>query len=440
MASLPPRGVRRLNTETPQGEARASEGAAPPGTEVFSPPERTPWRAAISWCLHDLANTIFSAVVVTVYLPLYARAEIGHDWPAGVIGTLSMVCAALVVPVLGGLVDRTGRAKGLLTALYFTYSLLAVGMSLAGMLPGAIGAVLGFFAVANFCYQASLVPYNSLLTVVCAPRQRGLVSGLGVGLGYLGQPLALGLAYLVVRWWEMSWTFALAGVLVVLFSTPLQLWVPERRVASPRPLSRQAVRNEYAEVLRTLRSLPRMPDVAWFLAGNFLCVDVLNTAIFWIGVYLVHGMGMDQGTMIQTIVIANLTAFVIGSGLGWITDRVGARQTMILAACCLLAALVSLVATRDPLLARLSLWTLGAAGLGGIWVAGRKLLLDLVPADRVGAFFGLYGLTNKGAAFGLVAFAVLSDWFGYRVALTAAILPLAAGILALSRVGRRPLC
>ena len=30
------------------------------------------WGRAFSWALHDLANTIYSAVVVTIYFPLYA--------------------------------------------------------------------------------------------------------------------------------------------------------------------------------------------------------------------------------------------------------------------------------------------------------------------------------------------------------------------------------
>ena len=67
-------------------------------------------------------------------------------------------------------------------------------------------------------------------------------------------------------------------------------------------------------------------------------------------------------------------------------------------------------------------------------VAGRKLLLDLVPDERAGSFFGLYGLTNKGAAFGMALFAVLRDFYGFRTALLVAGIPLVAGIALMSRV------
>jgi hypothetical protein len=46
-------------------------------------------------------------------------------------------------------------------------------------------------------------------------------------------------------------------------------------------------------------------------------------------------------------------------------------------------------------------------------------------------------MTNKGAAFGVAIFAVLSDVFSYRAALVATAIPLTLGILAISRVGRR---
>ena len=57
-----------------------------------------------------------------------------------------------------------------------------------------------------------------------------------------------------------------------------------------------------------------------------------------------------------------------------------------------------------------------------------------MPEERAGEFFGLYGLTNKGAAFGMVLFGILGDWIGMRLALGLLTLPLIAGIACISRV------
>jgi MFS-type transporter involved in bile tolerance (Atg22 family) len=107
---------------------------------------------------------------------------------------------------------------------------------------------------------------------------------------------------------------------------------------------------------------------------------------------------------------------------------------MVAAAAALLAALPVLAAASSPWTVRITLCTLGATGLSGIWVAGRKLLLELVPEERAGEFFGLYGLTNKGAAFGMALFGILGDWIGMRLALALMTLPLALGIGCIARV------
>jgi len=44
-----------------------------------------------------------------------------------------------------------------------------------------------------------------------------------------------------------------------------------------------------------------------------------------------------------------------------------------------------------PAMARMEL--LGAFGLTGIWTAGRKIVVQLAPPDRVGQYCGLYGIT-----------------------------------------------
>jgi UMF1 family MFS transporter len=303
--------------------------------------------------------------------------------------------------------------------------------------PGGIWLTLGFFALANFLYQSSMVFYNSLLPVVSKPANAGRVSGLGVGLGYLGIPLALVAAQLVSRSFGMAVTFPLAGALVILISIPLFLWVPERRVEKPERLSARMVGEEYRRLLIRLRALPAMPNLLKFLLANFLCVDVLNTAIFWTSVYLKEGLGFDEADIIGTLIGANLAAFAIGCGLGWVTDRLGSKPTMMIAAAGLLTALPLLAWARDPWTVRLVLWSLGAMGLSGIWVSGRKLLLDLVPKERVGEFFGFYGLTVKGAAFGVVFFGILGDWVGIRGALLFATIPLIIGLALLAWVDPR---
>ena len=51
-------------------------------------------------------------------------------------------------------------------------------------------------------------------------------------------------------------------------------------------------------------------------------------------------------------------------------------------------------------------------GLAGIWTTGRKVLLSLAPSEKVGEFFGLYGITMKLSVVGCMTFGLIDGWVG----------------------------
>jgi MFS-type transporter involved in bile tolerance (Atg22 family) len=52
---------------------------------------------------------------------------------------------------------------------------------------------------------------------------------------------------------------------------------------------------------------------------------------------------------------------------------------------------------------------LGGYGLSTIWVAGRRLLLDLAPPGQVGKYFGLYNVCKKLSMIGVLMFGIIAD-------------------------------
>jgi MFS-type transporter involved in bile tolerance (Atg22 family) len=77
---------------------------------------------------------------------------------------------------------------------------------------------------------------------------------------------------------------------------------------------------------------------------------------------------------------------------------------------------------------------LGGLGLGGIWVTGRTLLIQLTPSDQIGKFMGLYGMTGKFSAVGALIFGIFADLFSYNTALGFQILLLVCGFYFFSRI------
>jgi UMF1 family MFS transporter len=86
-----------------------------------------------------------------------------------------------------------------------------------------------------------------------------------------------------------------------------------------------------------------------------------------------------------------------------------------------------------------TLGVLGAFGLAGVWTAGRKMIVLLAPPERIGEFFGLYGITVKLSVVGSSVFALIRDAYGSKPAMLAQGIQLLIGLacLAMVRVPRQ---
>lgn len=383
-----------------------------------------------SWAMYDFANTIFSAVVVTQFLPKVLSDRTGSDLPMAFAGALSLVISALVGPFLGALADATGRTKSRVVG--WTAVCCLGSVSLAFIPPDSPGWLMFAFVVANVAYNIGISLYDAFLPDLCSAGRMGLVSGIGVGIGYLGALLGYPVALLVSRSFGPQATFAAAGVLMALFSIPFVLFVRERSTVTPRPFTFALGMEEMRRTLATLRGLPSRPALGFFLLANFLAVDSLNSMIQWVAQFFRRGWGVtDEGTITWMLVGLSVAAFVAGIAAGRAADLFGAGRIFAAAVTSLLV--VSVVDAMGGN-RTVALWVTvlgGGFGAAGVWLAGRRVLVDLAPRDRLAEHMGLLGLTRKASVFGTLMLATLADTYGWRVAIAALAVPLAASLLAL---------
>lgn len=370
----------------------------------------------VSWALYDFANTIFSLNIVSLYFALWISTDLaGGEYLYPPTFALSMLAVGLVAPLLGHLADQRGQKPFLLA---FT----AMCIAATGLLAWTrqVGPALIAFAVANFSYQVSLVFYNALLPAVSREGNRGRVSGFGVALGYVG---AIAGMYLVLPFVDpaaYAWlpsslkrvitllsveplvgtapvrvnAFLPTALLFLVFSLPIFFGVHE-----PRDL-RKAYGGDGAvrEVLRTLRSLPAHRDLLKFLVANFLYADVMHTMILVMAIYAERAVGFATQAAINLLIAVSAVAAIVGSYLyGWLADRKPVKSVMILILCQWVLTLALAFFLRSPGLFY-GVGMLAGAGLGGVWVVARLCLLLLVPREKIGEYFGLYGVTGKAAS------------------------------------------
>jgi UMF1 family MFS transporter len=87
------------------------------------------------------------------------------------------------------------------------------------------------------------------------------------------------------------------------------------------------------------------------------------------------------------------------------------------------------------------------AGLGGVWTSDRVYMLRLSPPDKIGEFFGLYGLAGKFSAvtgplmYGAIVSTLLREGWGkgaFQVGIFSFLILMVIGIILLRGVPDRP--
>jgi MFS transporter, UMF1 family len=388
---------------------------------AFAPSRPIRIRAVTSWVLYDLANTIFSMGVVSIFLPLWVRERVGAERADASVGTVTAISMAIVLvvsPVIGSMSDRAKRRLPFL----MVSTIICVGLTMMMGHVGWLGTLLAFI-VANAFYQAGQQFYDALLPSVSTPATRGKIGGIGVGIGYVGSYFAVGLSHVEPKFgWPVSWMFSCVAALFIAFSIPCFLWVEEAtNPASGRVWSLSESRVALMRTFATLRSASEYPGLLRFLIGRLFYADPINTVI---SVMMLYALNVTQSGGVEparakgeaNIVMAGAITFAIFGGLvaGRLVDKFGARRVLkwVLAlwgVTFTLAALLGLLALPWQLLYVVS--ALAGISLGSTWAADRPLMLELTPTERLGEFYGLYGMVGRFAAIiGPALWALCTTW------------------------------
>ena len=367
-----------------------------------------PQRAIVSWVLYDLANTIFSMGVVSMYFSMWVRDQVGAnraDFVTGAITATSMGLIFLVSPLLGAMTDRARTRMPFLIA--STVVCIAFTMLLA---RGGLYLTALCFIIANIAYQAGLQFYDAMLPEVSHDGNRGRISGIGVGVGYLGSYVAVALGMnALFGSADKPFLFTMIGLCFLLFALPCFLFVKERGNPNPRPVfGLQMVRESTRQTIATLRSGGAYPGLVRFLIGRVFYTDPINTVISFMMLYTINvavntgltkAEGEDTGKVIMMTAIT--CAVVGGFTSGWVVDKIGPKRTLnyllyLWVAIFLFAAAVGILGL--PVAYLYAVACSAGFALGGIWAADRPYMLRLTPPWRLGEFYGLYGMVGRFSA------------------------------------------
>ena len=350
-----------------------------------------PDRLAIaSWSLYDFANTIFSMNVISLYFALWVTVDHGGQdifYSAALSG--SMFAVAISVPLFGAISDQTGRRRGPLTLLTI---ISIIATALIGQ-ASQLWAGICLFVIANYCYQSALVFYNGMLPAVSRHSNVGMVSGYGVALGYMGSIAGLLLIKPFVETGGRPAAFLPTALMFLIFALPCFFFVKD---PDPKPF-RIDTGKAFRTLKNTLVNAAQYHVLLKFIGIHFLILDVVNTVIAFIAVYANKVIGFTD-SQITTFLILSTTFAMLGSWLiGQQVKYKGTVPSYWTVLCLWLAALTLIVVSPGESL----FWVVGplaGMGMGGVWVVSRTIVVELSPPEKVGEFFGIYGLAGKMAS------------------------------------------
>ena len=394
-----------------------------PGGDIGAP-LATPRRtlrirlATPSWILYDFSDTIFSFSILTFYFPLWVTEDAGgSDAMFTAMLSISSLLVALSAPMFGTISDRMGRR---IPPLAVCIVVCVLSTALIGSF-GGLSAGLMLFVLANFLYQTGLIFYNSLIINVSSETNRGIVSGIGVGAGYIGLIAAFLVMRPIIDRHGGEWAFILTASLYLLFALPMLLLVKEAGVS--RRVSAALIEDSYTQLYRTFQRARRHANLFRFIFCRLAYMEAVNTVSSVYVLYLINvgdfTREQAQNMIFVTLFVATLASFTIGFLVSKTSPK---RVLMVGLAGWIFVMLAASFANLLPITAEFS-WILGwmpggiamfvdeifvsgqwifwmiALVMGLFWAApqisDRVLLTRLAPEGQVGEFFGLFQVTGR---------------------------------------------
>ena len=345
--------------------------------------------------------------IVSLYFSLYVREEAGAgsaDRYYGFTNAISMGIIFVFSPLLGALTDRATRRIPFLTV----STLLCVAFT--ALLGQGLWPSLVFFIAANAAYQAGLQFYDALLPEVSTEENRGWIGGVGVGVGYLGSFVGIGTGLYMLGTRHAGWPplFQVIAAEFLLFALPSFFWIRERGNPNARPFSLALVREAFGQVRDTVRDSHRYPGLFRFLIGRVLYTDAVNTVIAVMGLYVTNvavraGHDEAEGKRLAQLIMIVAVACAVVAGFVWgkVVDRIGPKRALDAVLFLWVAVLLSAALFG---LRPLPMWMFyviasgAGVAMGGATAADRIYMLRLTPPEKIGEFYGLYGMVGRFSA------------------------------------------
>ncbi len=397
-----------------------------------------PKKEIFGWAMFDFANSAYTTVIVTVVYSIIFPKLIVGDGPEyrqgnlywSIALSLSYALVVLTAPVLGAVMDHAGHRKRWLAGSWLL-TVVATASLYFGT-PEHVYLAMMLLIISNFGFAVGESFTASFLPELGPTDMLGKISGAAWGLGYFGGLVSTAAVLAIIgdQTVENFERVRLIGPITAAFffvgALPTFLLMKERAVPKPLPAGETWLTVGFSQLRGTLRALQSHRDLMIFFGSFFFAMAGLSIVISFAFIYGDQVIKWKSSTQQMMFVITQITAAGGALAFGYLQSRLGDLQTygitlMVWVATVLLigfAVPISAAMGMDAEQFFLIVGCFAGACLGSTQSAARTVVAVMSPPDRVGEFFGLWGLFGKLAAIvGLLSLGFLQTALGLENAI-----------------------
>lgn len=417
-------------------------------------------RRIFGWAMYDWANSAYMTTVAVAVLPAYFAGVVVPEGGVSLAGTrvqatslwgygvsLSALVIFLLAPFLGAAADYSGRKKRSLMASCLLGSLAAMLLFFSG--PGLVWYTLGLFMLAQVCFTAGNVFYDSFLPHIAEPEEQDRVSGKGFALGYLGGGLQFALSLVLITLHkklglsaDQAARIAMAGAglwwggfALVTFA---RLKEPQAAQGDGRALGPGAMlRMGFQRVAAHTKGLARNKPLLVFLIAFLFYNDGIQTVISMATIYGKQELGFSTTTLMLTLLMIQFVGIFGALAFSRLAGRITARRAIMLA----LVLWTGVVVYAFFLTRPWEYYVLGGVVglvLGGSQALSRSLYASMIPKENSAEYFGYFSVVFKfSSIIGPLVFALVTQVTGSsRGAILSLVIFFVIGLVLLGLLGQ----
>jgi UMF1 family MFS transporter len=390
-----------------------------------------------AWYMYDWANSVYSLVITTAIFPIYYKAVtttaqngdqvdfLGYTFQNSNLYSyalsFSFFIVALILPLLSGAADYTGKKKDFMKVFVWLGGLSCMGLYFftdINLLERGIACSI----LASIGYSGSLVFYDAFLPEIVTPDRYDSTSAKGYSMGYYGSVILMIIALILIMNFEAFGfesegsatriSFLLVGLWWIGFSLiPFRLLPDNTFNRNP---TGNIWTNGYKEIHNVWKNLKELPNLKRYLVAFFFYNMGVQSVMYLSTLFGTDVLHLETGDLIMVALIVQL----VGALGAWTFSKLSAHK-----------------GNKFSLLLMISIWIgvcLGAyvitnkyeffviafvvgMVMGGIQSLSRATYSKLIPENTIDttSYFSFYDVTyNLSIVFGTFSYGFINQITG----------------------------